>query len=167
MFSTSKTVLNSYDWYGIYDELSLLPFIWRSLFWPSRCRPKIVRSLFVSIQYSNMEYLSFLQGSAGHHYGRMRTPLHSYFILNTLWRACQLSHREEIYREETRGKLCSVAKSGILSRDLGIFWSSWDFLGIFIWKSQSRDFLGIFQKGKFDCLEMDFFVKLPRNKQFC
>jgi hypothetical protein len=31
----------------MYDELSLLPFIWRSLFWPSssRCRPKIrVRS---------------------------------------------------------------------------------------------------------------------------
>jgi hypothetical protein len=32
----------------IYDELSLLPFIWRSLFWPSRCRPKIVRSLMSS-----------------------------------------------------------------------------------------------------------------------
>ena len=26
----------------------------------------------------------------------------------------------------------SVAKSGILSRDLGIFLSSWDFIGIFI-----------------------------------
>jgi hypothetical protein len=31
----------------MYDELSLLSFIWRSLFWQSasRCRPKIVRSL--------------------------------------------------------------------------------------------------------------------------
>jgi CHASE1-domain containing sensor protein len=29
----------------IFHELSLLPFIWRNLFWPSRCRPKIVRSL--------------------------------------------------------------------------------------------------------------------------
>ena len=40
----------------------------------------------------------------------------------------------------------SVAKSGILSRDLGIFLSSWDFFVIFILKSESRDFWGIFEK---------------------
>ena len=39
----------------------------------------------------------------------------------------------------------SVAKSRILSRDLGIFYISWDVFGIFILKIQSRDFFGIFQ----------------------
>jgi hypothetical protein len=44
----------------------------------------------------------------------------------------------------------SVAKSGILSRDVGIFLGSWDFFLIFILKSQSRDFFGIVEKGKFE-----------------
>ena len=39
----------------------------------------------------------------------------------------------------------SVAKSGILSRDLGIFYISWDVFGILILKIQTRDFFGIFQ----------------------
>jgi hypothetical protein len=60
----------------------------------------------------------------------------------------------------------SVAKSGILSRDLGIFWSSWDFFGIFIFKSQSRDFFGIFWEREFEILKfiwnlgIDFLVNL-------
>ena len=43
----------------------------------------------------------------------------------------------------------SVAKSGILSRNLGILLSSWDVFGIFISKSQCRDFFGIFEKSIF------------------
>jgi hypothetical protein len=40
------------------------------------------------------------------------------------------------------------------------------FFLIFILKSQSRDFFGIFEKGV-RSLEIDFVVKLTRNKQFC
>ena len=33
---------------------------------------------------------------------------------------------------------------------LGIFLSSWDFIGIFISKTQSRDFFGIFENVKLE-----------------
>jgi hypothetical protein len=42
----------------------------------------------------------------------------------------------------------NAAKSGIVSRDLGIFWNSLGFF--FILKSQSRNFLEIIEKGKFE-----------------
>jgi hypothetical protein len=44
----------------------------------------------------------------------------------------------------------SVAKSGILSRDLGIFWSSWDFYFFLFLKVNLGIFFGFFEKGKFE-----------------
>ena len=52
-----------------------------------------------------------------------------------------------------------VAKSGILSRDLGIFYISWDVFGILILKIQSRDFLGFFRIRVLN-LVIKFLVKL-------
>ena len=63
----------------------------------------------------------------------------------------------------------SVAKSGILSRDLGIFLSSWDFIGIFILKTESRDFFGIFENPKFEIWKSIFYKTnwLPNNFGIC
>ena len=56
----------------------------------------------------------------------------------------------------------NVAKSGILSGDLGIFWNSWDSFGIFILKSQYLDFLVDFWEREVWNLEFSFFSKIDQ-----
>jgi hypothetical protein len=60
----------------------------------------------------------------------------------------------------------SVAKTGILSRDLGILWSGWDFFFFYFEKSISGFFFDFLER-EVQSLEIDFLVKLTRNKQFC